>query len=60
MTSDKLVICSLLNIITMVTVAYRDLRLVVVLVPEGASAPWSIGRRGAFYVDGRAPVIDDS
>ena len=59
MTIDKLVICSLLNIITMVTVAYRDLRLVVVLVPKGASAPWSIGRRDAFFVDERALVILD-
>ena len=59
MTSDKLVICSLVNINTMVTVAYRDLRLVVVLVSKGASAPWSMGRRDAFFVDGRAAVILD-
>ena len=58
MTIDKLVICNLLNIITMVTVAYRDLQLVVVLVPKEASAPWSIGR-DAFFVDGRAAVILD-
>ena len=59
MTIDKLVICSLLNIINMVTVAYRDLWLAVVLVPKGLSASWSIGRHDAFFVDGRAPVILD-